>query len=158
MAASNGLKRRELSYSAFLKIYSAADICDAHVGCHELLGQSYLIPQVCPIRILSKSLVHSRSTRHLKTPFAIYICLLFRCPVSPWSQYYSLSWASVRKQVKLYESLSFTLVREHRFLGSVTSIWPRLMASNAANWHISNVAKSILQRISVMRTWDVMSF
>ena len=36
------------------------------------LRQSYLIPQVCPIRILSKSLVHSQSTRHLKTPFATH--------------------------------------------------------------------------------------
>ena len=47
-------------------------------------------------------------------------CLLSRCPVSPWSHYYSLR-ASVRKQNKLYESLCVTLVREHRF--SETSIW-----------------------------------
>ena len=33
------------------------------------------------------------------------IVLLFRCTVSPWSHYYSLSWASVMKQVKLYEPL-----------------------------------------------------
>ena len=40
------------------------------VSCHELLGQSYLIPQVCPIRISSRFSVHNRSTRRLKTPFA----------------------------------------------------------------------------------------
>ena len=33
-----------------------------------------------------------------------------------------------------------------------------LTASNAVNWHICNVAISILQQIYVMRTWDVMSF
>ena len=54
------------------------------------------------------------------------IVLTFRCPVSPRSHYYSLSWASIRKQVKLYESLAFTVVRQHRLLGSETSIWPRL--------------------------------
>ena len=70
LAASNGFKRRQLADLQCCKIYSAADICDAHVGCHELLGQSYLKPQVCPIRIFSKSLVHGRSTRHLKTLFA----------------------------------------------------------------------------------------
>ena len=58
----------------------------------------------------------------------------------------------------LYESLSFTLVREHRFLGSETSIWPRLMASDAVNYHILHSPKSIQQQISVMRTWDVMGF
>ena len=57
------------------------------------------------------------------------IVLLLRCPVSPWSHYYSLNWASVRKQVKLYESLSFTIVRQHRFLASETSMWLPLMAS-----------------------------
>jgi len=76
LAASNGLKRRQLSYLQCCRIYSAADICDAHVGCHELLGQSYLIPQVSPIRILSRFLVHSRSTRHLNTPFAMYMFAL----------------------------------------------------------------------------------
>ena len=45
------------------------------------------------------------------------------------------------KQVKLYESLSFTLVREHRFLYSETSIWPRPMASNAINYHILHQAR-----------------
>ena len=45
MAASNGLKRRELSYSAFPKIYPAADLRDAHVGCHELLTQPYMMPE-----------------------------------------------------------------------------------------------------------------
>ena len=60
--------------------------------------------------------------------------------------------------MKLYEPLAFTFVREHRFLGSETSIWPRLTASNAVNYHILHFSKSILQQISVMRTWDVMSF
>ena len=45
-------------------------------------------------------------------------------------------------QVKLYELLSFTIVREHRFLGSETSIWPRLTASNAVNYHILHVDKT----------------
>ena len=31
--------------------------------------------------------------------------------------------------------------RRHRFLGSETSIWPRLTASNAVNDHILHVAK-----------------
>ena len=70
MATSNGLKRRQLSYSSFVKIYPAADLRIRVVSCHELLGQSYLIPQVCPIRILSRSDINSRSTCHLKTPFA----------------------------------------------------------------------------------------
>ena len=39
-----------------------------------------------------------------------------------------------------YESLA-TLVREHRFLGPDTSIWPRLMASNAVNYHILHGAR-----------------
>jgi hypothetical protein len=33
-----------------------------------------------------------------------HIVLIFRCPVSPWSHYYSLSWGSVRKKIKPYES------------------------------------------------------
>ena len=46
------------------------------------------------------------------------------------------------KQVKLYELLSFTIVREHRFLGSETSIWPRLTASKAVNYHFLHAAKT----------------
>ena len=73
--------------------------------------------------------VTNRWARVTWRPRLPQIVLTSRCPISPWSHYYSLSWASVRKQVKLYELLSFTIVREHRFLGSETSIWPRLMAS-----------------------------
>ena len=64
----------------------------------------------------------------------------------------------VGKQVKLYESLSFTLVREHRLWADRTCVGPGLIVYHAVNLHISNVAKSILQQISMMRTWDVMSF
>ena len=59
-----------VNYSAFVKICAPADLLIRVVSCHELLGQSYLIPQVCPIRILSRSNTISLSTRHLKTPFA----------------------------------------------------------------------------------------
>ena len=72
LATSKSLKRCQLSYSAFLKMTPPADLRIRVVSCHELLGQSYLIPQVCPIRILSRFLVHSRSTRHLNTPFATH--------------------------------------------------------------------------------------
>ena len=65
LTASNAV-----NYHILVTIYPAADLRIRVVSCHELLGQSYLIPQVCPIRILSRFLVHSRSTRHLKTPFA----------------------------------------------------------------------------------------
>ena len=34
----------------------------------------------------------------------------------------------------------------------------RLMASNAANYHILHFSKSMLQQISGSGTWDVMSF
>ena len=54
-------------------------------SCHEILGQSYLIPQVCPIRILSRSDINSLSTRHLKTPFATNMFALSLpsfCPVA----------------------------------------------------------------------------
>ena len=44
--------------------------------------------------------------------------------------------------LKLYESWSFTLVREHRFFSSETSIWPRLTASNAVNYHFLHEAKT----------------
>ena len=72
LAASNGFKRRQLSYSSLVKIYAPADLRIRVVSCHELLGQSYVIPQVCPIRILSRSGINSLSTRHLKTPFATH--------------------------------------------------------------------------------------
>ena len=45
------------------------------------------------------------------------------------------------KHVKLNELLSFTLVREHRFLASETSIWPCLMASNVINYHMLHQGK-----------------
>ena len=38
--------------------------------------------------------------------------------------------------------MSFTLVRENRFLGSGTSIWPRLTASNVVNYHVLHVTKT----------------
>ena len=62
------------------------------------------------------------------------------------------------KQVKLYEFLSFTLVREHRFLRSETSIWPRLTASNAVNYNILHLSESILQQISGSASSIVMGF
>ena len=64
-----------------------------------------------------------------------------RCPLSPLSHAYSLSWASVRKAVKLYESLSFTLVREHGLIASEASMLSRLTASNAINYHVLHEAK-----------------
>ena len=88
------------------------------------------------------NLTHRSWARVTWRPRLPQICLLFRCPVSPWSNYYSLSWASVRKQVKLYESLSFTIVCEHRFLDSETSIWSSLTASKAVNYHFHHVTKT----------------
>ena len=69
-------------------------------------------------------------------PRLSYICLLFRCLLFPWPYYYYLCWASVRKQVQLYQLLSFTVVCQHGLLASETSICLRLMASNAVNCHI----------------------
>ena len=46
------------------------------------VGQPSLIPQVCPIRILSKYDINSRRTRHLKTPFVIYSSALGHTPRS----------------------------------------------------------------------------
>ena len=106
---------------------------------------------------LIKIWYNSLSTRHLKTLFATNMFAL-SLPSFSLVALLLLCWASVRKQFKLYELLSFTLVCEHRFLSSETSIWSRLTASNAVNRHMCNVAESILQQISVMRTWDVMSF
>ena len=37
---------------------------------------------------------------------------------------------------------SFTIVRQHKLLASETSIWPRLTASNAVNYHILHEAKT----------------
>ena len=86
------------------------------------------------------------------------IVWLGRCPDYPCSHWHYLSWASVRKKVKLYELLCLTLVSEHRFLGSEASIWPRLTASNAVKCHIGNIAESMMHQTYVMRTWDVLSF
>ena len=44
--------------------------------------------------------------------------------------------------VKLYESLSFAIVREHKFFVPETSMWPRLAASNGVNYHVHRVAKT----------------
>ena len=63
-----------------------------------------------------------------------------RCPL--FLLYYSLRRASVRGTVKLCELLSVTLVREHTLLASEASIWSRLMASNAVNYHSHPAAMS----------------
>ena len=56
------------------------------------------------------------------------------------------------------KGMSFTLVREHRLWASETSIWPRLTASNAVNYHILHLSKSILQQISGSASSVVMGF
>ena len=43
--------------------------------------------------------------------------------------------------VELYESLSFTLVRQHRLLGSEAFIWQRLTALTAVNYPFPQVFK-----------------
>ena len=40
------------------------------------------------------------------------------------------------------EGMSFTLVRDHKLLVSETSIWRRLTASNAVNYHVYHAAKT----------------
>ena len=87
------------------------------------------------------NVMHRSWARVTWTPFLPQIVLLFRCPVSQWSHSYSLSWAFVWNQVMLYELLSFTLVREHRFLGFKTSIWSRLTVSKAVNYHFLHEAR-----------------
>ena len=52
--------------------------------------------------------------------------------------------------------MSFTLVREHKFLSSETTIWPRLTASNAINYHLLHAARPFPKQISGSGTWDVM--
>ena len=60
--------------------------------------------------------------------------------------------------MKLYELWAFTLVRQHRFVGSETSMSSRLKASDVDNYHVLHCPKSIQQQISGFRTWNVMSF
>ena len=111
------------------------------MGCHGLLGQLYLIPEYSLLRILSRSDARILSTCHLKTPFVINSFALSLPAFSLVALFLPLSCASVRKQDKLYESLSFTIVREHKLLASETSIWSRLTASNAVNRHIHHETK-----------------
>ena len=59
-----------LQCSTFEKIYPAADLQIHDVGSPELLGQLSLIPEVCPIQILSKSDAPILSTSQLKTLLA----------------------------------------------------------------------------------------
>ena len=98
----------------------------------------YLEAFIC----LFKGFLFILRQRRIWRPCLPWIALLFRCPLTPWSHCCSLSWASVRKQVKLYESLYFTFVREHMLLASDTSIGPRLTVSNAVNDNLYHVTKT----------------
>ena len=44
--------------------------------------------------------------------------------------------------MKIYESLSVNLVRQHWLLASEASMWPRITASNAVNDHCSQVSET----------------
>ena len=123
------------------KTYPAADLRICDVGCHEYLGH-LTWHLYCVDWESYHDLMCGAWAIQVWRPRLSYIYLLFRCPLSPWSHDYSVSWASVRKQVKLYESLSFTVVRKQRILGSETYIWPRLTASNAVNYHFYHVTKT----------------
>ena len=62
---------KEIStFSSHDKIYPSVVLQIRDVGCHELLGQLSLIPEVCPIQILSKSDAPILSTSHVKTRVA----------------------------------------------------------------------------------------
>jgi len=83
--------------------------------------------------------------------------LLFRCPVSPWSHYYSLSWA-VRKQLSSTINFLSPLCVSTNFWALRRPCWPRLTASNQVNYHILHLSKSMLQQISRSASSIVMSF
>ena len=57
-------------FSIFVKPYASPVLRIHDVGSPELLGQLSLIPEVCPIQILSKSDAPILSTHHLKTRVA----------------------------------------------------------------------------------------
>ena len=138
-------------FSTCSKIYAPADLRIHDVGSPELLGQLSLIPEVCPIQILSKSDAPILSTSQLKTrvatnSFASKGRAYFHAPLL-------LSERGTALRV-----IAFNTVRQHAILLPGTQFGAR---RRPHSWKFNNfqyLRNAMLRLCSGSMTWDLLSF
>ena len=103
-----------------------------------------------------KNKYKTNTINHMSNCFVFYTshkkCTMVKDPGGPRSG------PEARRPEGTFLVIISWLWARHRFLGSETSIRPRRTASNAVNYHILHVSKSIRQQISGSASSVVMSF
>ena len=121
------------------------------MGSPELLGQLSLIPEVCPIQILSKSDAPILSTHHLKTRVAINSFASKGRPYFPAPLLLSERGTALRV-------MGFNTVRQHAILLPGAQFGARRRPHSWKSYNFQQLRKPIPQQISGSMTWDVLSF